>query len=365
MDTTGVLIGDLYQAVVDDEAFTALPNLLARHFGARAAIIHWLDHSNRSQVAAHSGYHRPEHMALFAENFAAHDIWRIAAARPENRNIAWQLSELVGEREYERSVFYNDLIRPIGDDTWYCAGAAMETPGGFGMIGLHRGRSEPDFDATTIEQLKQTTKHLRRTLILRAELSAQAGALRSWEQVFQDGFAPTLMVDAQGRLRRSNSAATDLLSHGRVIRQSGRQVMPRLTRQVAAWHGLLLRATDPANPEAGQGVFGEPSHSLWLARFLPVVSGGLAGCALVTISDRSRQCATIDVTNGLRHMYQITAAEAAVAVALADGASLAEIASMRRTTNETIRYQVKQIMAKTGTQRQSEIVRLVLQITQD
>ena len=62
----------------------------------------------------------------------------------------------------------------------------------------------------------------------------------------------------------------------------------------------------------------------------------------------------------LRRLWDLTAAEAQLALALADGATLEEIASRTGISQETARVHLKRTLAKSGTHRQSELVRLIL-----
>ena len=65
-------------------------------------------------------------------------------------------------------------------------------------------------------------------------------------------------------------------------------------------------------------------------------------------------------TEMLRGAFDLTAAEAEVMQALAEGQALAGIAEARGRSVETVRAQLKAIMAKTETRSQSELVRLTL-----
>jgi DNA-binding CsgD family transcriptional regulator len=62
----------------------------------------------------------------------------------------------------------------------------------------------------------------------------------------------------------------------------------------------------------------------------------------------------------LRKLYGLTQAEVELVDLLCDGYSLEEAAGHRNVTMNTARSQLKQIFFKTGTSRQSELVRLVL-----
>lgn len=61
----------------------------------------------------------------------------------------------------------------------------------------------------------------------------------------------------------------------------------------------------------------------------------------------------------LRSMYGLTEAEALVAAAICEGRSLNEYARQRGVSTETVRYQLKRSLAKTGSRRQADLIRLV------
>ena len=84
--------------------------------------------------------------------------------------------------------------------------------------------------------------------------------------------------------------------------------------------------------------------------------GSRKAVALVLITDPE---ATAAETAGLTRGYQFTEAESAVAMLLAKGASVAEIAHLRSVSRETVRTQIKSALSKMGGRRQSDLVRLV------
>jgi DNA-binding CsgD family transcriptional regulator len=62
----------------------------------------------------------------------------------------------------------------------------------------------------------------------------------------------------------------------------------------------------------------------------------------------------------LRKCYDLTHVEARIAPELAHGETITEIARRLGVKANTVRWHVKQILAKTGTRRQAELVRLLL-----
>jgi DNA-binding CsgD family transcriptional regulator len=80
--------------------------------------------------------------------------------------------------------------------------------------------------------------------------------------------------------------------------------------------------------------------------------------AIIFISDP--QIRDVSIVNVLMEMYGLTPAEAELAELLSQGRSLEEAAKARHVTLNTARSQLKQIFAKTNTNRQGELLQLVL-----
>ena len=127
---------------------------------------------------AHSPYFTPAQMLDYAEKFVEHDQWSIGGKEKPFINCVWNTKEVVSPTDYENSIFYNEWIRAMGDDTFHCIGTVMETGRGFGMIGLHRGKSQIDFDADAIKGLNRNIVHLRRMMSVRARLASDTTRIR-------------------------------------------------------------------------------------------------------------------------------------------------------------------------------------------
>ncbi|MBF0436678.1 MAG: helix-turn-helix transcriptional regulator [Magnetococcales bacterium] len=67
----------------------------------------------------------------------------------------------------------------------------------------------------------------------------------------------------------------------------------------------------------------------------------------------------------LKNLYGLTPAEAHLAKELATGRKLDEVANEKGVSRHTVRTQLREIFAKTGTNRQSELVRLVMMLPND
>jgi DNA-binding CsgD family transcriptional regulator len=83
-------------------------------------------------------------------------------------------------------------------------------------------------------------------------------------------------------------------------------------------------------------------------------------CALVLISDPS--VSPKSRAAFMRMLYGLTPTESRLADLLLQGFEVREAADRLRTTLETARFHLKRVLAKTGTRRQSELMRLMLSL---
>ena len=111
-----------------------------------------------------------------------------------------------------------------------------------------------------------------------------------------------------------------------------RQLAPHLTR---AWRLAMARRSTPTTP---------------LGAASPLHTGAAPASDLAALPGVVR----------LRAEFGLTKAEARLALRVAEGASLASAAQVFNVKLTTIRSQLQQVFAKTGTSRQSELVALLL-----
>lgn len=66
----------------------------------------------------------------------------------------WAHLKVVDAEAFRSSVFYNELYRPLGDDTARCLGVVLDRPQGHLAIGLHRAYGQTAFEAGEVAALQ-------------------------------------------------------------------------------------------------------------------------------------------------------------------------------------------------------------------
>jgi DNA-binding CsgD family transcriptional regulator len=346
----------IYEAMLDDEAFAELPSLLARSVGARSCVIHWRDTQQHAEILSHSQYFSDEHMLNYASNFVEHDEWTNRANEAAFVNRVWNAEELVPQADYSRSIFYNEWIRAMGDDTFHCMGTVMETGRGLGIIGLHRGKTQANFDAESIKQLNRNIVHLRRMLTVRARLVDDSTRIRDLSALLDCNPAPMLAVTARRRIVHANAAADVLFAAGTTIRNAGGQLVASMAAAELALSAAIARAAAPASPEASVVAIDAPGgHRLELT--IAPVSGRGSELVLVTARDPDAQ---------FRHALQphggedrLAPREIMVARLVGQGLRNRDIAQAMGLTEGTVKAYLHNVFAKVGVTTRTELALLI------
>jgi DNA-binding CsgD family transcriptional regulator len=148
------------------------------------------------------------------------------------------------------------------------------------------------------------------------------------------------VTSAHQRLKATHPAGNDELQRA-------------LGSALAVWHGGLY-APPLTIMLSGQ----EPSRVMQLeVTALPFRPHSLAGEPAAVITLRKPKSSFLAET--VQRQFGLTDAEAQIALSLANGASLAEIAVNRSVSVATVRVQLKSIFAKAHVHRQSELVALI------
>jgi DNA-binding CsgD family transcriptional regulator len=154
--------------------------------------------------------------------------------------------------------------------------------------------------------------------------------------VFDRLAAPIFVVDAEGRVLDRNSAAA---AHD--------DAFVRYAAVAAAIHAAC---TDTGCRPS----FVHPARSTLSAVVVPS-----RGCAVVVVVDESSQSRTAD-PRPLQALFGLTAREAGLVSHLVQGCSVDEVCAQMGISMATARTHLRHAFAKTGTERQGELISMVL-----
>ena len=175
-----------------------------------------------------------------------------------------------------------------------------------------------------------------------------------------------IYVDRRGVIIESNSRARDILYVGDGLSVEDGVLRARLATDDARLRRLLADALPGGRRQPVNGSM-TVERPLPLPRLVVHVNrvtahrmdfGSRKDAAIILILDPG---STLSVDPDIvAATFRLTPAESRVAAALAEGATVREIAAATSRSESTVRWLLKQIYAKLGISRQAELVRLAL-----
>jgi len=269
-----------------------------------------------------------------------------------------------------RSAFYQDFLIPHGGR--YVSGTQLFRAGNeVVMLGVHRGRHSLPLERDEITCCRRLARHLAHAMRLHRAQRERAPLVNLGAELVSRMRTAIVLIDDHHHLRYANAAAHEILERGDALIERGGLLACRSSdddvnlamalRQLAlAGNSYIVtsRGTDNAFLRIG-GQLGK-TVGLYLHAIRPQATMGSFGeqpLAMGLIHDPAARPELDPVM--VAASFDLTPAEARVAVALASGASVAKIAVEHTVSEQTIRTQVKSVLAKTGTGRQAELVGLL------
>jgi DNA-binding CsgD family transcriptional regulator len=303
-----------------------------------------------------------EEGALFMERYAASDEWaHHTATMPEGfvgaSHDIWPEAEMVQSEAYRG--FY-------GPRNWHygMGGIFLRTPTSVSAITMIREKEKGPCGERELNLLRTLMPHLRRAALLHVELTtlrsqraAFIGHLDRYPQAF-------LLTDAKRRLFFSNIPGREIMDLGDGLRAEAGQLRASSTREDAALRSAVQDiATDGASGMGRLSIARPSGGTPYRLLLMPVPSLGApfgnaqAAVAIVIIDADS---ASRPDPSALEALFALTPAEIRVTSLLVQGRSMEEIAAELGVSLETVRTHVRRVFSKTATNRQGELIALVL-----
>lgn len=264
----------------------------------------------------------------------------------------------------KRSEFYNDFSKRLG--VFHHLSGVIHVDGSEASV-LTTSRAERDgpFDERDQNLLRLLMPHLQRALTLHRRV----GALRqkqAWSDEVLDRL-PTGMVlfSADEKILYVNASARRILSQndGLCCQENGIQGL-RMgdTRRIQQLLRGAIATQSGSGAQAGGHLLiprpsGRRSFHLLVSPYRSSSSwpGVATAAATVLITDPELQPTTS--VELVTRLYGLTPAEARVASLLSGGLSVTDVADRLEISIHTARVHLKRVFLKTGTRRQSELIR--------
>jgi len=361
------VIDAIYEAATEESRWHEALKQLSDFTGSQAATFWVLDGSERPRLPVFTFVNLDETAVNeYLEHTAAIDpTVRYLVRHPKEPIVHDGL--VITEREKSRHPYYEWHNRRL-DTRFRMVGQVNPAPMVQAGVALHRTRSAGRYEPADIDRFAVVYRQLERALAIGWRLGSLGMLQQCTAEILDRNPAGVIFLDERQCVVYANRSAEAFVSEGDGIRLSKRGMTAWLKRDQLTLRLLVGEAlTAVTSPEASPGGVMRVTRPSGKAPYAVVVSpvarqypllAAMRPAVCVVITDPARQQTLPN--QSLRALFSLTEAEARLAVLLAEGEELRAAAKKLKITYGTARARLIQIFQKTGTRRQSELMRLVL-----
>ena len=277
------------------------------------------------------------------------------------------MDELFTEDERRTSATYNEALLQGG----YQNGlhVRLDGPEGCSIFWtLADSIRQGGWGSRQIELIESFLPHIRHFLRVRYALGGAQALSASLSGLLDDTRLGVIYLNRRGRVIDTNDRARDVLRNGPGLYEEDGLLRARLPADDTCLEGLLADALPRFGRQSVGGsmtVMRWPSRSRQVVHVVPVSDHqsnfGIGPVAVLVLVVEPGERVHLD-EELVASALGLTATESRVAVALAMGKSVTEIANEKGQKVSTARFHVKRIHNKLGLTRQMDLIRLVLSL---
>ena len=363
--TLSELIGDIYDAALDPTLWTRALEHSCAFVGGSSALLHWRDVARESAAALHRFNDDPYYARLYFEKYWSMNPVFPAATFVEP-GVIYTPSEIVSQAELVETRFYKEWMKPQGIvgcvATNLEKGAASST-----VLTIRRNEGHGMVDGEMRRRAALIVPHFQRAASI-GRLFDQGKATQAvLTETLENVEAGLFLVGPNGHIVFANAPGRLILDEGTLLRGRG-----NLLAAVAPEAHRMLRDTFVA-AEGGDISVGRHGvsiplsvspHARWFAHVLPLTSGdrqrtGALYSAVAAVFVRKTSPADPPPLETLAKLYGLTASEVRVLDAVMRVSGIRALADLLGISQATVKTHLHNVFRKTGTNRQSELVKLI------
>lgn len=282
-------------------------------------------------------------------------------------NKVFTALDLMSEDAWRTSRYYREFCQPRS--VHHVLGVDLLPPGeGVYRFRITRAESQPGFSVTEKNFCSRLIPHFKRVLHIRGLLTRHESLNTLYSQAAGRLAVATLILDEKGHLIDTNSLGRDLLAAGDGLQLVDGRLAATYSGDNKQLYetvdGILLAIRSQSGPRTGVLSIARPSGRTCLGLVLESVASEEwadgSGQPAIAVYARDTSGNPMVSAERIQQVFGLTKTEATVAMDLANGASLEEVANALGMQRSTVRAHLRAVFSKTGTRRQTALVRIIL-----
>jgi DNA-binding CsgD family transcriptional regulator len=277
--------------------------------------------------------------------------------------------ELLGERAWLENTLYREYLMPLDIRHIVATDLSPSQPGQDCRLRATRSHSQPPFSARDKALVTLVAPHLRRAVHLCSHMDNIKLERKLFAVTVERMQVGTVTLDDKGVILSINEEASAILDEKDGIALVGGSLKVDYANENTQLHNLIQAAVAATHGKGKASVaeaisITRPSGRAKLSALVRVIPAeehedawSRPKVAVFLRNPEQQAAPSIDV---IRRLFDLTHAEASLAVLLANGLTLDEASEQLNIRRNTARAHLRSIFSKMGVTRQTELVRLLL-----
>jgi DNA-binding CsgD family transcriptional regulator len=352
----GTVIGIVYEAAAAPEAWPSALTAIADALNASAVSLTIIDKSGAVPLVHVAPRTDPLWLRAYIERWSGTNLVRERGLRRPVGD-AYQFEDLLPRSEFEGTAFYNEFFLPQQMEVGLFANLT-NAPTEVSGIGFNRSRRKGPFDQNEQQFLNTLAPHLQRAVSLNLRVLRSETARSDLSSILNNCEEGAFLVDKQARILFANNAGEAMLRAGTGLRATDGRLATTVPAKTEALRAML------SGGAAARSLLATPRRDgiNLIIQVLPasgISRASALGASIVFVKEPNERA--LPSREQIQALFDLTPAQAALAreILVGDGAQAA--AARLGISHATARTHLLQVFDKTGTGRQAELVRLILQ----
>jgi DNA-binding CsgD family transcriptional regulator/PAS domain-containing protein len=359
------LIGTIYDTTLDRALWPDVLRRSAEFVGGAAS---WLYSKNVvRQAGKRALYWNPSFDVIsvpgyFAE-YLAIDPTRIGRVLFDVGQV-YSIEDCMPYAEFLETRLYKEYARPMGLVDQLAA-TLDKSATDLSLFAVFRSEEQGLVDAEMRRRMRLIVPHVRRAVLIANVMDLNATEATAFAATLDGLAAGVFLVDEGARIIFANRSGRIMLDEGKIVCQKNRALMALDQRTGAMLPDAVALAGggDAAVGANAIAVQLSPPPEPWLAHILPLTSGarrcaGMEYSAVAAVFVHQASLEAPSAIETMAKLYRLTSSELRVLAAMIEVGGVAAVAEVVGLGESTVKTHLQHLFAKTGTNRQTDLVKL-------
>jgi DNA-binding CsgD family transcriptional regulator len=356
------VIGDIYDAAIDPTLWTQALTSICAYVGGSSAALLWHDSALERSEALHLYNFDPHYLRLYFEKYLPINPM-FPAATFVDEGVVVADEDIMPRAELNKTRFYKEWIKPQGT----LGALSVNLEKGLLRTSMINVRMTVPLKDEMRRRLGLLVPHLQRSVAISRLFEQSKATERALTETLDHVEAAVVLVNPTAHIVFANDLALKMLDEGSIVKKARnalRAVEPTANRTLEG----IIRSSEKGDASVGVRGVAIPltgkSREPWFAHILPLKSGRRARAASSTaavaaIFIRRTVPNALSPLEGIAKLYKLSAGELRVLDALLKASGVKAVAELLGLSQATVKTHLHNLFLKTGTKRQSDLVKLV------